>query len=73
MKKEEQNGGETKQEPMELEEKKVDIKAEAKEEEEAGANGAVASYSPTQSRRKSEYNQLHTYLDMVDMFYIGVG
>lgn len=43
-----------KPEPMEVEEKKPEIKAEPKEEEEGGANSTTSS-SPSQSRRKSEF------------------
>lgn len=50
MKKEEP---EEKPEPMEVEEKKPDMKTEPKEEEEGGANSTTSS-SPLQSRRKSE-------------------
>lgn len=50
MKKEEP---EEKPEPMEVEEKKPDIKTESKEEEEGGANSTTSS-SPLQSRRKSK-------------------
>ncbi|KAM6957345.1 CREB binding protein b isoform 2-T2 [Aplochiton taeniatus] len=48
--KEEQERCEPKQEPMEMEEKKPNVKVEPKEEEEGGANGASAS--PTQNRKK---------------------
>lgn len=44
---------EEKPEPMEVEEKKPDMKTEPKEEEEGGANSTTSS-SPLQSRRKSE-------------------
>lgn len=57
VKKEDPDGAEPKQEPMETEdkkpEKKPDIKAEPKEEEESGANG-TSTASPTQNRKKSE-------------------
>lgn len=46
---------EEKPEPMEVEDKKTDVKAEPKEEEEGGANSTTSSSSsPLQSRRKSE-------------------
>ncbi|KAJ8402203.1 hypothetical protein AAFF_G00370680 [Aldrovandia affinis] len=44
---------EPRQEGMEVEEKKPDIKVEPKEEEDGGANGTAPSTSPTQSRRKA--------------------
>ncbi|XP_048847008.1 LOW QUALITY PROTEIN: CREB-binding protein-like [Brienomyrus brachyistius] len=50
--KEEPDGMELKQEPMEVDEKKPDIKGEPKEEEEGGANGSAASAFPSQPRRK---------------------
>lgn len=53
VKKEEPESLETKQEPMETEDKKTDIKGETKEEEESSTPG-TASSSPSQSRRKSE-------------------
>nr|XP_021329191.1 CREB-binding protein isoform X4 [Danio rerio] len=51
VKKEEQEGSEAKQEPMETEDKKTDLKTETKEEDESKTNG-TASSSPSQSRRK---------------------
>lgn len=39
---------------MEVEEKKLEIKTEPKEEDDGGANGTTSS-SPSQSRRKSEF------------------
>jgi len=52
--KEETDGTELKQEPMEVEEKKPEIKVEVKEEEESGANGTTSqSTSPSQPRKKS--------------------
>ncbi|XP_066511309.1 CREB-binding protein-like [Hoplias malabaricus] len=51
VKKEEPEGSETKQEPMETEEKKADVKVEPKEEEEGRTNGTTSSFA-TQSRRK---------------------
>lgn len=53
VKKEEAESSETKQEPMETEDKKTDIKVEPKEEEESSTAGTTSS-SPSQSRRKSE-------------------
>uniref|UniRef100_A0A8C9FFI7 histone acetyltransferase n=1 Tax=Pavo cristatus TaxID=9049 RepID=A0A8C9FFI7_PAVCR len=51
--KEETDGTELKQEPMEIEEKKPEIKVEAKEEEESGTNGTTSqSTSPSQPRKK---------------------
>uniref|UniRef100_A0A8C5JQ89 histone acetyltransferase n=1 Tax=Junco hyemalis TaxID=40217 RepID=A0A8C5JQ89_JUNHY len=51
--KEETDGTELKQEPMEIEEKKPEIKTEAKEEEESGTNGTASqSTSPSQPRKK---------------------
>ncbi|CAM5143814.1 unnamed protein product [Eretmochelys imbricata] len=51
--KEEIDVAESKQEPMEVEEKKVDIKVEPKEEEESGTNGTTSqSTSPSQPRKK---------------------
>uniref|UniRef100_W5M4A1 histone acetyltransferase n=1 Tax=Lepisosteus oculatus TaxID=7918 RepID=W5M4A1_LEPOC len=50
--KEAAEGVEPKQEPMEVEEKKPEIKVESKEEEEGGANGTTQSTSPSQPRRK---------------------
>lgn len=44
---------EEKPEPMEVEEKKPEMKTEPKEEEDNGSNGTTSS-SPSQSRRKSE-------------------
>lgn len=55
MKKEEP---EEKCEPMEVEEKKPEIKTEPKEEDEGGAN-STTSASPSQSRRKSELDTLY--------------
>jgi len=43
-----------KQEPMEVDEKKPDMKVEPKDEEERGAANSTTSSSPSQSRRKSE-------------------
>lgn len=52
--KEETDGTELKQEPMEIEEKKPEIKSEVKEEEESGTNGTTSqSTSPSQPRKKS--------------------
>lgn len=52
--KEETDTAEQKSEPMEVDEKKPEVKVEAKEEEESSANGAVSqSTSPSQPRRKS--------------------
>lgn len=52
--KEETDGTELKQEPMEIEEKKPEMKVEAKEEEESGTNGTTSqSTSPSQPRKKS--------------------
>lgn len=52
--KEETDGTELKQEPMEIEEKKPEIKTEVKEEEESGTNGTTSqSTSPSQPRKKS--------------------
>uniref|UniRef100_A0A671L6Q4 histone acetyltransferase n=1 Tax=Sinocyclocheilus anshuiensis TaxID=1608454 RepID=A0A671L6Q4_9TELE len=51
VKKEEPEGLEAKQEPMETEDKKTDLKMETKEEDESKTNG-TASSSPSQSRRK---------------------
>lgn len=56
MKKEEP---EEKPEPMEVEDKKSDVKTESKEEEEGGANSTTSS-SPLQSRRKSKCDLLST-------------
>ena len=50
MKKEE---GDEKQEPMEVEENKPEMKTEPKDEEETGTNSTA---SPSQSRRKSLYS-----------------
>uniref|UniRef100_A0A8C0IFJ1 histone acetyltransferase n=1 Tax=Bubo bubo TaxID=30461 RepID=A0A8C0IFJ1_BUBBB len=51
--KEETDGTELKQEPMEIEEKKPEIKVDAKEEEESGTNGTTSqSTSPSQPRKK---------------------
>ncbi len=52
VKKEEQEGLEAKQEPMETEDKKTDLKTETKEEDESRMNGTTSS-SPPQSHRKS--------------------
>lgn len=54
MKKEEP---EEKCEPMEVEEKKPEIKTEPKEEDDGGAN-STTSASPSQSRRKSELDTI---------------
>ncbi|XP_051550123.1 CREB-binding protein-like isoform X2 [Myxocyprinus asiaticus] len=51
VKKEEQEGLEAKQEPMEMEDKKTDTKTEIKEDDEGRINGTTSS-SPSQSRRK---------------------
>lgn len=52
--KEETDGTELKQEPMEIEEKKPEIKVDVKEEEESGTNGTTSqSTSPSQPRKKS--------------------
>ncbi|XP_078140564.1 CREB binding protein b isoform X2 [Centroberyx gerrardi] len=51
VKKEEPDGAEPKQEPMETEEKKPEVKVEPKEEEESGANG-TSTTSPAQNRKK---------------------
>lgn len=52
--KEETDGTELKQEPMEIEEKKPEIKVEPKEEEESSTNGTTSqSTSPSQPRKKS--------------------
>lgn len=54
--KEETDGTELKQEPMEIEEKKPEMKAEVKEEEESGTNGTTSqSTSPSQPRKKSTW------------------
>lgn len=45
---------EEKIESMEVEEKKLELKTEPKEEDDSGANGTTSS-SPSQSRRKSEF------------------
>uniref|UniRef100_A0A672TB37 histone acetyltransferase n=1 Tax=Sinocyclocheilus grahami TaxID=75366 RepID=A0A672TB37_SINGR len=50
VKKEEPEGLEAKQEPMETEDKKTDLKMETKEEDESKTNGTATS--PSQSRRK---------------------
>ncbi|OPJ87691.1 CREB-binding protein isoform A [Patagioenas fasciata monilis] len=51
--KEETDGTELKQEPMEIEEKKPEIKVDAKEEEENSTNGTTSqSTSPSQPRKK---------------------
>uniref|UniRef100_A0A8C4V114 histone acetyltransferase n=1 Tax=Falco tinnunculus TaxID=100819 RepID=A0A8C4V114_FALTI len=51
--KEETDGAELKQEPMEIEEKKPEIKVDAKEEEESSTNGTTSqSTSPSQPRKK---------------------
>lgn len=52
--KEEPDGLEVKQEPMEVDDKKPDIKGEPKEEEEGGTNGSATSAFPSQPRRKSK-------------------
>lgn len=52
MKKEEPDAAEPKQEPMETEEKKPEVKAEPKEEEESGANNTSNTSTP-QNRKKS--------------------
>lgn len=57
MKKEEPDAAEPKQEPMETEEKKPEMKAEPKEEEESGANSTSAT-STTQNRKKSKNTDL---------------
>lgn len=52
--KEETDTTEQKSEPMEVDEKKPEVKVEAKEEEDGGANGAASqSTSPSQPRKKS--------------------
>lgn len=52
--KEETDGTELKQEPMEIEEKKPEIKVDVKEEEESGTNGTTSqTTSPSQPRKKS--------------------
>lgn len=52
--KEETDTVEQKSEPMEVEEKKPEVKAEAKEEEESSTNGTASqSASPSQPRKKS--------------------
>lgn len=52
--KEETDTTEQKSEPMEVDEKKPEVKVEAKEEEENNANGAASqSTSPSQPRKKS--------------------
>lgn len=57
--KEEIDVAESKQEPMEVEEKKLDIKVEPKEEEESGTNGTTSqSTSPSQPRKKSTYIEM---------------
>lgn len=67
--KEETDGTELKQEPMEIEEKKPEIKVDAKEEEESGTNGTSSqSTSPSQPRKKSTCMKtdsffLHTLFD----------
>uniref|UniRef100_A0A8B9GHF4 histone acetyltransferase n=1 Tax=Amazona collaria TaxID=241587 RepID=A0A8B9GHF4_9PSIT len=51
--KEETDGTELKQEPMEIEEKKPEIKVDVKEEEESSTNGTTSqSTSPSQPRKK---------------------
>lgn len=67
IKKEEQDGSETKQEPMETEDKKSDIKAETKEEDESRTNGTTSS-SPPQSRRKS-IKQILIYLFLYSLIF----
>lgn len=54
--KEETDGTELKQEPMEIEEKKPEVKVDVKEEEESGTNGTASqSTSPSQPRKKSTW------------------
>lgn len=61
--KEETDTTEQKSEPMEVDEKKPEVKVEAKEEEENSANGATSqSTSPSQPRKKSR-------LCFLDLFY----
>ena len=67
VKKEEPNRLEPKQEPMDvedrksMEDRKPGVKTEPKEEDEGGANGTVASTSPTQNRKKSEDTHTHSH------------
>ena len=52
--KEETDTTEQKSEPMEVDEKKTEVKVEAKEEEEGSTNGTASqSTSPSQPRKKS--------------------
>lgn len=52
--KEETDTTEQKSEPMEVDEKKPEVKVEAKEEEESSTNGTASqSTSPSQPRKKS--------------------
>ena len=44
-----------KQEPMEVDEKKPELKVDPKDEDDRGAANSTTSSSPSQSRRKSEY------------------
>lgn len=53
VKKEEPDAAEPKQEPMETEEKKPEVKTQPKEEEEGGTNG-TSTASAAQNRKKSK-------------------
>lgn len=60
--KEETDTTEQKSEPMEVDEKKPEVKVEAKEEEENSANGAASqSTSPSQPRKKSRSSSLKLF------------
>lgn len=60
--KEETDTAEQKPEPMEVDEKKPEVKVEAKEEEESSTNGASSqSTSPSQPRKKSRLFSLNCW------------
>lgn len=62
--KEESDTTEQKSEPMEVDEKKPEVKVEAKEEEESTANGATSqSASPSQPRKKSKL----CFLELIEL------
>lgn len=62
--KEESETTEQKSEPMEVDEKKPEVKVEAKEEEESTANGATSqSASPSQPRKKSKL----CFLELIEL------
>lgn len=62
--KEESDTTEQKSEPMEVDEKKPEVKVEAKEEEENVTNGAASqSASPSQPRKKSKL----CFLELVEL------